>query len=160
MTQPGSASFRSLAWTLAAAGLLLTGVAQAQAQSPNPGLLQAMKEHIAKQLTDEQIRELHRKAGVMQVEETKRIEAESQARQKQRMRTQEQCKDVVYRTRNERECQAAHSTLWTLSVEGPRSREQIFEDLLLGLCNFAGQDRKRLLQMNCLPPDSPFLPAR
>lgn len=119
-----------------------------------------MKEHLAKQLTDEQIRELHRKAGVMQVEEAKRIEAESQARQKKRMQTQEQCKDVVYRTRNERECQAAHSTLWMLSVEEPRSREQIFEDLLLGLCNFAGPDRKRLLQMNCLPPDSPFLPAR
>jgi hypothetical protein len=126
----------------------------------NPALLQAIKDHRVKRLSDDQIRQMHSRAQDLSQQEVRRIEEEDRQRYASRARTREMCKDVVYRTRNERECLAAQSTLGLMNTEQPRSKEQIFEDLLLGDCNYIGGDRQKLLQAQCLPPNSPFLPPR
>jgi len=104
-----------------------------------------------KQLSDAELRKAWEDAETIRIAETKEIEARKDDSAKRRAERRAKCSDVVYKTRNEAECQQAYSTMWMLNDEQPRSRQKIYESIIVGACNFLGDDRGVLVKNKCLP---------
>lgn len=123
----------------------------AQAWTVDPALQAEVKAHRVKQLSDREIRELHSRAAEISKDEARQIRAEEDQFWRERREMQEKCKDVVFRTRNERACFGAHSTMYMFSRREPRSQEQVFDSLLTAGCDLVRADRRALARANCLP---------
>lgn len=120
-------------------------------QIAREALAREVRAHRVKLLSDREIKELFERAESIAKEEAKQIAEESAQSHNARVETREKCKDVVYRTRNENACRAAQGTLWMLYQREARTKDQVFETLLLGSCNIVDASRKQLVRANCLP---------
>ena len=117
-------------------------------------LMREIRAHRIAQMSDAEIRKLSDTAEVMRQKEERELQEERSQSSKRRIETLEKCKDVVFQTREERLCNAARGPFWRLNtnIPEPRSREAIFDALILGHCNFINGDRQKLVEAKCLPP--------
>lgn len=133
---------------LLAAAVICTGFAgPLGAQTPS---YTEMRAYRVSKLSDEQIRELHRRAP-LEFEESRRLEAEAERKEAERQSEKARlCADIVYRERNPTDCRMG---LITEPVRRHRysSVQDAYEKLLMGLCVLA-QTRAEAIQYGCLPP--------
>jgi hypothetical protein len=117
-------------------------------------LMREIRAHRIAQISDAEIRKLSDTAEVMRQKEESELQEERSQSSRRRIETLEKCKDVVFQMREERLCNAARGPFWSLNtnIPGPRSKEAIFDALILGHCNFISGNRQKLVEAKCLPP--------
>jgi hypothetical protein len=144
---------RFLKTILLSLSLCFSYTATSQVIETPSNLVKEIRAYRISQMSDAEIRKLWETAEEIRQKEEHDLQEERRQRAKQRAETLEKCKDVVFQAREERLCNAARSTFSILNIDmpDPRSREAIFEALILGRCNFMN-DRRKLIQAKCLPP--------
>jgi hypothetical protein len=138
---------------IALMGFASTAMLYAQSTSNIDISIAAIKKYRVSQLSDQQLKEAWDKAEQIRQEEIKTIEKNKIEFLDRRAKLQKACADFIYEQRNAQECSNARSLLpISLSDEKPKSREMIYEGLVLGLCNFIdSKNINKLREFNCIP---------
>jgi hypothetical protein len=115
--------------------------------------IENIRKHRLSVLSDRDLRDLWEKAEVERLREASNATLRRSEYLEQRSNLQRLCGDVVYEQRHTEECRSARSLLpLAFSHERLRTREEIYDSLILGACNFVGTDSVRKLRAaGCIP---------
>lgn len=136
---------------LIALSVLLCAACSPAANKPDYGKI---REHLVKQLTDDQIRRLHAEAKREFAQEQDRARKEGEEYWKRRTELASKCSaDIAYRARNVSECSSTLPIGFEQigkPMQGRHSVEAIFEMKLYGMCAYA-MTVAEAKKMKCLP---------
>lgn len=113
--------------------------------------ISTIRKHRISQVTDEQIHQMWKDAEKIRQTEITDLETKKSMKIQEAMKKSEICNDEVYKVRNNEECNKTENILM-LQTEEPRSKEKIFDAILLGVCNFIDPKYfEKLRENNCIP---------